>query len=521
MSDCCGGTRMVEKLTGKMDVLVAIGFGFFLAWRQNLINFLYPMSAGLVFSPLVCMSFACCLVLVMAFVAFRSNQATFSSRFLVSMPAVLIVAATLCAYLVAKDFGGAVLAYAAALVIGVASALGLFSWVEMLAVVDVGTRIVTAVFALLIKALLGLISTAVGGYVGPLPITVLALVVLAVLVVHEARNAHREIRPLIMRPTSSSHFKLLLGALVVYAFIFGVTAGNTAVIAQISVMLDFNTGVDACMLAMSATLFAALLPCKSGVRLSTVGRVLTPVLAILFLLHILLGGSAGGLLPKLTAAFWDIVQVFVLLVLIDVAQSGVASLSFVFPVGWGVVSFGYACGTLAGQATGLAFGDDFAAVQAITVTMTILAVVASSMLTAAQYPSPADGAVQPFVPIELQDGGFEGSSQRGDAAPDVLVVYGATGEADQAGAAQGVSAVPSVAPVDPIAQACAVIAKKYALSEREGEVLDLLARGNTRMSIAEKLIISENTVRVHVKNIYAKLHIHSKQQLIDMVDKRA
>ena len=513
--------RMVEKLTGKMDVLVAIGFGFFLAWRQNLINFLYPMSAGLVFSPLVCMSFACCLVLVLALVAFRSNQATFSSRFLVSMPAVLIVTATLCAYLVAKGFGGAVLAYAAALVIGVASALGLFSWVEMLAVVDVGTRIVTAVFALLIKALLGLVCTAVGGFIGPLPITILALVVLVVLVVHEARNAHREIKPLIMRPTSSSHFKLLLGALVVYAFIFGVTAGNTAVVAQIPVMLDFNTGVDECSLVISAILLAVLLPCKSGVRLSTVGRVLTPMLATLFLLHILLGGSVGGLLPKLTEAFWDIVQVFVLL-LIDVAQSGVASLSFVFPVGWGVVSFGYACGTLAGQATGLSFGDDFAAVQAITATMTILAVVASSVLAAAQYPSPANGTVQPFVPVELQDGGFEGSSQHGDTAPDILATYATAGAAGQAGTIQATPAgALTVAPVDPIAQACAVIAKKYALSEREGEVLDLLARGNTRMSIAEKLIISENTVRVHVKNIYAKLHIHSKQQLIDMVDRRA
>ena len=496
--------RMVEKLTGKMDVLVAIGFGFFLAWRQNLINFLYPMSAGLVFSPLVCMSFACCLVLVLALVAFRSNQATFSSRFLVSMPAVLIVAATLCAYLVAKDFGGAMLAYAAALVIGVASALGLFSWVEMLAVVDVGTRIVTVVFALLIKALLGLICTAVGGFIGPLPITILALVVLVVLVAHEARNAHREIKPLIMRPTSSSHFKLLLGALVVYAFIFGVTAGNTAVVAQIPVMLDFNTGVDECLLVISAILLAVLLPCKSGVRLSTVGRVLTPMLATLFLLHILLGGSVGGLLPKLTEAFWDIVQVFVLLVLIDVAQSGVASLSFVFPVGWGVVSFGYACGT-----------------QAITATMTILAVVASSVLAAAQYPSPANGTVQPFVPVELQNGGFEGSSQHGDTAPDILATYATAGAAGQAGTIQATPAgAPAVAPVDPIAQACAVIAKKYALSEREGEVLDLLARGNTRMSIAEKLIISENTVRVHVKNIYAKLHIHSKQQLIDMVDRR-
>ena len=287
-------------------------------------------------------------------------------------------------------------------------------------------------------------------------------------------------------------------------------------------MLDFNTGVDECVLAISAILLAVLLPCKSDVRLSTIGRVLTPVLAILFLLHILLGGSAGGLLPKLTEAFWDIVQVFVLLVLIDVAQSGVASLSFVFPVGWGVVSFGYACGTLAGQVTGLSFGDDFAAVQAITVTMTILAVVASSVLAAAQYPSPVNGVVQPFVPVELQGGGFEGSSQRGDTAPDILASYVTPGASGQAGVAQTAPAgTPTVAPVDPIAQACAVIAKKYALSEREGEVLDLLARGNTRMSIAEKLIISENTVRVHVKNIYAKLHIHSKQQLIDMVDKRA
>ena len=52
-------------------------------------------------------------------------------------------------------------------------------------------------------------------------------------------------------------------------------------------------------------------------------------------------------------------------------------------------------------------------------------------------------------------------------------------------------------------------------------MLDLLARGNTRVSIADKLCISENTVRVHVKNIYAKLYIHSKQQLIDMVDRLA
>lgn len=514
---------MVEKLTGRIDVLVAVGFGFFLAWRQNVINFLYPISAKLVLSPLVCMSFSCCLILLLALVAFRRNQASFSSRYAVVMPGVLIAVATVFACLVAQNVGGAPVFYIASVLIGAASAIGLFSWVEMLAVVDVAGRIATVALAIFIKSALSLVCTAVGGHIGFLPVSVLALVVLAVLLVHEARSAHREISPLIMRPTSSSHFKLLLGALVVYAFIFGVTAGNTAAVASIPTMLDFNQGIDVCALAVSGVLFVISLFAGSGVRLSSVGRILTPVLALLFLAHILIGGSAGGLLPKLTTAFWDIVQGFVLLVLIDVSQSGVASLSFVFPVGWGVVSFGFACGTLAGQATGLCFGDDFAAVQAITVVMTMLAIIASSVLAAAQYPSPRQDANQPFVPVEVVPAGFEGSAACNalvDAAPTHASQAGSAATASDALVAR-VSAQKPAAPVaDPIAQACAVIAKKYMLSEREGEVLDLLARGNTRMSIAEKLVISENTVRVHVKNIYAKLHIHSKQQLIDMVDKR-
>ena len=39
-----------------------------------------------------------------------------------------------------------------------------------------------------------------------------------------------------------------------------------------------------------------------------------------------------------------------------------------------------------------------------------------------------------------------------------------------------------------------------------------------QMRIAEELVISENTVRMHSKRIYAKLDIHKKQDLIDLVD---
>ncbi|MDO5043489.1 MAG: helix-turn-helix transcriptional regulator [Slackia sp.] len=55
------------------------------------------------------------------------------------------------------------------------------------------------------------------------------------------------------------------------------------------------------------------------------------------------------------------------------------------------------------------------------------------------------------------------------------------------------------------------------LSQREREVTGLLLHGNTVPAIARKLFISENTVRGHTKNIYRKLGVHSKQELIDLL----
>lgn len=50
------------------------------------------------------------------------------------------------------------------------------------------------------------------------------------------------------------------------------------------------------------------------------------------------------------------------------------------------------------------------------------------------------------------------------------------------------------------------------LSERELEVLRLIADGRTNEAIAEQLIISEKTVKSHVSNILAKLHVADRTQ---------
>ncbi len=50
------------------------------------------------------------------------------------------------------------------------------------------------------------------------------------------------------------------------------------------------------------------------------------------------------------------------------------------------------------------------------------------------------------------------------------------------------------------------------LTERELEVLRLIADGFTNAAIAEKLVISEKTVKVHVSNILSKLHMLDRTQ---------
>lgn len=70
---------------------------------------------------------------------------------------------------------------------------------------------------------------------------------------------------------------------------------------------------------------------------------------------------------------------------------------------------------------------------------------------------------------------------------------------------------------DPLAAACKRLAQQRGLSPREAEVLLLLAQGRSRTFIQSELFLSDGTVKTHIRHIYQKLDVHSKQELISLV----
>ena len=65
---------------------------------------------------------------------------------------------------------------------------------------------------------------------------------------------------------------------------------------------------------------------------------------------------------------------------------------------------------------------------------------------------------------------------------------------------------------------CEIVTKQYGLSNRQREVLGMLAKGRNADYITEKLIISSHTAKAHIYNIYQKTGVHSRQELMDLVE---
>ena len=215
--------------------------------------------------------------------------------------------------------------------------------------------------------------------------------------------------------------------------------------------------------------------CRSYRSLSASGIccVLSIVIASGLLILALLGDQADMPMFVLLNVDHSLLTMFLWILLVDVSQRSSLPAMAVAAAGWGLRSALFVAGGAVAQLAGLTMTPTLALalVYALLVVL-VVAVVANRV-------------------------GSERILAR--LVPQARTAAGSGGEVD-------------------VAARCAELAATHGLTARESEILALLCRGRSRPYIAETLYLSENTVRNHVKHIYAKLGIHDRQSLLSLVN---
>ena len=62
------------------------------------------------------------------------------------------------------------------------------------------------------------------------------------------------------------------------------------------------------------------------------------------------------------------------------------------------------------------------------------------------------------------------------------------------------------------------MSEQHGLSERQYEVLVLVAQGRNAKYIEQTLMISLSTAQTHIRNIYRKTGVHSRQELLNLIE---
>lgn len=299
----------------------------------------------------------------------------------------------------------------------------------------------------------------------------------------------------------------LLG-LAVYAFMSAIMVHSAFGVVQAS----FLGGVIAALVA-----FGACLHRKARPLLPWCYRILVPLMAAVF---VVLGAFPAGTFPK------DVSVVALYVFYIVLALVGCALLLAV--VHSREVPSGAAVGLGVGVCAASALlGHILSAVLAVTSDfgpwLTVLTGAFIAVLLLFLGRTAWSELVAPTGDDAACPGSPDAAAAPGGAAPGVqgLSPDGASEEAPaRSGAIDDASApVPPEPSVrDTLEARCAHVAEERQLSPREAEVLVYLARGFTPAYIAKELVLSISTVRTHVRNIYRKLGIGKREELLHLID---
>lgn len=341
-------------------------------------------------------------------------------------------------------------------------------------------------------------------------------------------------------------FVRLLVAVAVFSVVVGVSRGFSVPHSSIS-----SLNADGALIIFSTAVVAGVLFVVVGLlrRQFDVSRLYYPIIIAVaagILVTPLLGGTGFGS-QFITVAY----NCFVLVIwclLAYVAYSSRLSPILVFGLGRGASALGTTFGWLAGLEIVRSQGDGSLSLEVISVAMVFALLVVSMLvlndrligdaLRPEERPSgraagmAAEGLSTLGASAEGVSAEGVGSVGCGTAHNCSDAADGGEGDGDDAveprGAGGAGVALPDSGPGDVALgerrpghyrMRCDAVAERYGLSPRERDVFDLLVRGRSIDYIAQNLTISFNTAKSHIRHIYVKADVHSRQELIDLIDR--
>lgn len=227
-------------------------------------------------------------------------------------------------------------------------------------------------------------------------------------------------------------------------------------------------------------------------------------LIIIGLATIPFSGMAPEFVTSATMSVADtVLQIIAFLSLVNLARAGVFSPAFAVGVGQGMIQLGVLAGNLIGRWSALA-----AASSGYGLWETSLVVICLFSVAMALAPSDRNmGGIGLRYAGDLDDTVPMGASELLDSQGGLS--FGKTLHAFE-GESNG------LLQEENLDEKVVRIAAEGGLSSRETEVLGYLARGRSQPYIRDTLVLSKNTVASHVKHIYQKLNVHSRQELLDL-----
>lgn len=340
-------------------------------------------------------------------------------------------------------------------------------------------------------------------------------------------------------------FVRLLVAVAVFSVVVGVSRGFSVPHSSIS-----SLNADGALIIFSTAVVAGVLFVVVGLlrRQFDVSRLYYPIIIAVaagILVTPLLGGTGFG--SQLITVAYNCFVLVIWCLLAYVVYSSRLSPILVFGLGRGASALGTTFGWLAGLEIVRSQGDGSLSLEVVSVAMVFALLVVSMLVLndrlvgdalrpeerirgdAAEVPAQGAGSAGEAAFADRRgaedrrsaadgEGAWDGGTGRSGASE-----MGEVGEMGGAGASLADGSPGGAAAGErrsgPYRMRCDAVAEHYGLSPRERDVFDLLVRGRSIDYIAQNLTISFNTAKSHIRHIYVKADVHSRQELIDLIDR--